>query len=109
MLGPITSEFLSQQGHQPVLAASSEQALLILSTPNQIEVILLDLQLGNERGETVVQQLQSRGYVVPPIIILSALPMSQIMYAAQLVGAASVLEKPCAAQKMLRAIELAVV
>jgi FixJ family two-component response regulator len=45
---------------------------------------------------------------LPPIVVLSGRPMPELVGAAKAVGAEVFLQKPCSAQRILEAIELAV-
>lgn len=67
-------ELLAAWGYQASWAESALTAFDALSKPHDLDTILLDLQLGRERGDAVVMNLRAAGRPVPPIIILSAMP-----------------------------------
>ena len=67
-------ELLAAWGYQASWADSALTAFDALSKPHDLDTILLDLQLGRERGDAVVMNLRAAGRPVPPIIILSAMP-----------------------------------
>ena len=54
LVGTLTTEALRQLGHRVVLAATIAQALADV-TAGSFDVILLDLQVGGERGEDFVR------------------------------------------------------
>ena len=89
------------------MAVSAEQAAELLLAPHHIDVIILDLQLGAERGEWLIEKLRHEGAKVPAIVILSARPLSELTKASKFVRAECILMKPCSAQRLLEAIELA--
>lgn len=107
-LGPVTMELLCAGGHAPTLAPSFEEAFGLLVSPHRIEVLILDLQLGANRGDILIESLRSVDAKVPPIVVLSAQPMPELMRAAKAVGAEAFLQKPCSAKRIMEAIELAV-
>jgi len=107
VLGRVTLELLAAQGHAAVLAESFDCALRLLAAPNRFEVLLLDLQLGLKGGDELIASLRSLGARVPPIVVLSAKPMDDLVRAARTMGAEAFLQKPCSATRIAEAIELA--
>lgn len=107
-LGPLTVDMLAAHGHSPTLAVSYEQAFQLLTAPHRIEVAILDLQLGNERGDSLIEKLRRAGAKMPAIIVFSAQSMPDLVQAAKTVRAEAILQKPCSAHRMIEAIELAV-
>jgi DNA-binding response OmpR family regulator len=105
ILGDVTKELLQIRGHEPTLARTVDEALGLLSVQNAFAVILLDLQLGAERGETIILKLMAGNHQVPTTLLLSAQPIAELQDAARQVGAAGILQKPCSIQKLLKAIE----
>jgi DNA-binding NtrC family response regulator len=104
VLGPVTLEMLKLMGHRAKLACCVDEAFEILTRPNRIELVVLDLQLGADRGEQLVERVR-RVTSAPPILILSALPMTDLQQAANEIGAHAVLQKPCSLDQMTHAIE----
>ncbi len=80
----------------------------MLLSPNRVEVLILDLQLGTHRGDELIEALRSVDVKLPSIVVLSACPMPELIQAAKAVSAEVYLQKPCSAQRILEAIELAV-
>ena len=107
-VGAITVDLLAAWGHKAELTGSSGSAFVLLTAPHKIEVVLLDLQLGAERGEALVAKLRLTDSPIPPIIILSAQSMPELVIAGRAMGAVGILRKPCSVHKMMEAIELAV-
>ena len=107
-LGPILSEVLAYYGHSPMLANSAESAKAILASRHRIEVMILDLELGDSRGEELVREIRTIDTKVPAIIVHSAQPIDDLRRAAAAVGAEAILQKPCSAQRMIEAIDLAI-
>jgi CheY-like chemotaxis protein len=106
-LGPATIEVIAAGGHVATLASSFVDAFRLLVSPHRVEVLILDLQLGTHRGDELIETLRSIQAKLPPIVVLSARPMPELVRAAKAVGAEVFLQKPCSAQRILEAIELA--
>lgn len=98
---------LAALGYRAVLADSASKAYESLSQPNDLDIVLLDLQLGRERGEAVVMKLRAAGRSIPPIIILSAMPIKTLVDAVQITHAHGMLQKPCSVPQLVKAIESA--
>ena len=107
-LGPAIIDVLSAGGHAPTLASSVDDAFRLLAYPHRVEVVILDLQLGEDRGEKLVHLLRLVGTKLPPVVVLSAQPIPELIRAAKTVGAEVLLQKPCSPQRILEAIELAI-
>jgi FixJ family two-component response regulator len=107
-LGPATIDVLTAGGHIATLASSFVDAFRMLVSPHRVEVLILDLQLGTHRGDELIETLRSIEAKLPPIVVLSARPIPELVRAAKAVGAEVFLQKPCSAQRILEAIELAV-
>jgi DNA-binding NtrC family response regulator len=106
-LGQATIDILAARGHSALLALSNEDAFHLLTAANRIDVLILDLQMGAARGESLIEDLHRAGQKVPAVIVHSAQPMPELVRAAKTVGAEVVLQKPCSAQRLMEAIELA--
>ena len=107
-LGAATMELLVTHGHAATLATSFDEAFEILRAQNRIQVIVLDLQLGASRGETLINSLRSAGVAVPPVVVLSAKPLPDVVSAAKDTQAEVFLQKPCSVARLIEAITLAV-
>jgi DNA-binding response OmpR family regulator len=108
VLGPLTIELLHALGHKATWVESYERGIETLSATHDITIVLLDLQLGPQRGEALVEQLRSAGTIVPPLLIFSAQPMTELRYAATTIKAIGILQKPCDAATIDHAIRTAV-
>ena len=109
VLGPLTIYALDALGHESVLATSTEAAYSCLARSEQsFEVVLLDLQLDSRRSEPVIEALRERGFVVPPIIIVSAQSDDELRRAMRLTQAKAFIQKPASLQQIEHAIAEAV-
>jgi DNA-binding response OmpR family regulator len=107
-VGATTVDTLVLRGYRVTLVATASTALSALSTEHDFDAILLDLRLGEERGETVFEKLRLLSIKYPPVIILSAQPAIELRLAAQKISAATTLQKPVRIAEIEHAIELAV-
>ena len=94
VLGPLTLESLISIRQDGVLANSASSAYRQLSNKHRFEIMLLDLQLGADRGEDIVHRLRREGIKVPRIVILSAQPEPELKRAARSIEAQGYLQKP---------------
>jgi DNA-binding response OmpR family regulator len=67
--------------------------------------VILDLQLGEVRGEDIIRDVRECTQNVPKIVVHSALPMESLQKAADEVGARAILQKPVTSEKMLETID----
>ena len=107
ILGPLTVELLQALGYSAAWVESYERGIETLSGPHEITIVLLDLQLGAQRGEALVEQLRKAGANVPPLLIFSAQPMTELRNAANAIRASGILQKPCNAAAIDSAIRAA--
>jgi DNA-binding response OmpR family regulator len=94
VLGPLTLESLLVIGHVGTLASSASSAYGHLSNKHGFEIMLLDLQLGDERGEDIIHRLRKEGIKVPRIVVLSAQPDAELKRSARSIEARGYLQKP---------------
>jgi two-component system OmpR family response regulator len=107
-LGEITAELLATEGYAVKIAPTLGHALDDLSQPHQYCAVLLDLQLGRERGDALVRQLRRNGKALPPVVIFSAQPISELRDTAAEIGAVAFLQKPCRIAQIMGAINRAI-
>jgi len=107
-LGEVTAELLTTEGYAVKIAPTFEVALGDLSEPHEYCAVLLDLQLGRERGDALVRQLRRKGKTLPPVVIFSAQPISELKDAAAEIGAVAFLQKPCRIAQIMSAISRAI-
>ncbi len=108
ILGPVTVELLHALGHRARWVDTYERGLDALRHPDDVAIVLLDLQLGQQRGESLIGDLRREGTHLPPLVIFSAQPMNELRDAATMISAAGILQKPCDAAAINHAIETAV-
>jgi CheY-like chemotaxis protein len=101
------SDVLSLLGCSVTWKGSRPDAAAALSQPNDFDVVLLDLQLGTERGEQLIEDARKCDVALPPVVILSAQPETELAAAAKSVDAVGVLRKPCTLAGVVQAIERA--
>jgi DNA-binding response OmpR family regulator len=106
-LGPLTLRALIQLGHRSELAVSASSAYAHLSKPHAFNLILLDLQLGDELSEPSILRLRQEGFEIPNIVIFSALPVNQLLRVARNIGASDLLQKPASIDDLYQTIERA--
>ena len=108
VLGPVTVELLQTLGHRATWVDTYERGRDALRKPKDIAIVLLDLQLGHQRGESLIEELRREGAELSPLLIFSAQPMNELRHAATTISAAGILQKPCDAATINHAIEVAV-
>ncbi len=108
ILGPVTVELLQVLGHRATWVDTYERGRDALRNPQDVAVVLLDLQLGPQRGEALIDELRREDAKLPPLLIFSAQPMNELRRAANLISAVGILQKPCGAAAIHHAIEAAV-
>jgi DNA-binding response OmpR family regulator len=104
-LGPLTADVLQFYGHTVYLVASVEEAIATLCAANDFDAVFLDLELGAERGESIVQEARRVSCALPEIIILSAQPMDQLHRVKSEIDACEVLQKPVSPRQLDAAIQ----
>ena len=107
ILGPVTIELLQAMGHKASWVESYDSGIETLSNPHDITIVLLDLQLGTQRGEALIEHVRSTGKNIPPVLIFSAQPMGELRQAANSIKASGILQKPCDAAAIGNAIRTA--
>ena len=105
VLGPITAEALEIFGHSTTVAATIEAAMHELSSNGQFDAIVLDLDLGNARGETLITNMRKAGMRRPEVVILSALPMNVLRRAQRETEACGAIQKPIAVEDLAQELE----
>jgi DNA-binding response OmpR family regulator len=106
-LGPLTLDALTTFGHQALLAYSFSVAYEYLTRPHAFQVILLDLELGMERGDALIHRLRAERYKLPRIVILSGLPESDGRRIKDEIGAHGYSQKPKSLEEINHALDLA--
>ncbi|MEP6940392.1 MAG: response regulator [Rudaea sp.] len=99
-----TRLLLNLQGFEVVWASTIGSALIALES-DDVDVILLDLRLGEEDGASLLDAALACGRKLPPVIVVSAEPDYEIAIAAKVLQAVALLRKPCGALRMKAAIQ----
>lgn len=89
-----------------LLTAMCESEAIEKARSGRIDLVLCDLNLGEERGERVMEQLRRAGFT-GPILMLTAERAPARLQEGKQVGAAAVIHKPYDARKLLRVLEMA--
>lgn len=105
-VGHSMMDVLKTTGFAPTLVTTADEAHDAMLDID-FDVILLDLQLGHERGESLIQSVRASGVSTPPIVILSAMPPAVAQVAFKQLGAAAVLGKDRDIHEIVRTIRLA--
>jgi DNA-binding NtrC family response regulator len=108
VLGPLTAESLTESGHQVTLSPSTKNAFEQLKAPHAFNVIILDIQLGADRAENLIDRLKAARIAFPAVVLFSAQPSSELARSARTVNASGMLQKPCTVEQINRMLERAV-
>jgi DNA-binding response OmpR family regulator len=106
-VGRTMADLLECSGFLPTLVTSADQAHEAMLETNDFDVVLLDLQLDHERGESLIESVRACGAAIPPIVIYSAMPTVVAQAAFKQLGAAAVLGKNSDVTEIVRALKLA--
>lgn len=106
-VGQAIAEAMRLAGHRCEWVSTAQQAFDALSAAHEFDVVFLDLQLGEERSEELVERLARVGVVLPPLVIVSGRPNAELRIAGRVTQAAAWLKKPVSLASMTTAIELA--
>jgi DNA-binding response OmpR family regulator len=104
-LGPMIEHALVALGHDSVLATTTQAVYKCLSRRHKFELVLLDLQLEDQRSEPIIEKLRNEGAQIPPIVILSALPVNEINRAVRAVGAKEFVQKPASIAQLRHVVD----
>lgn len=87
-------DLLSMLGHRSTWAAGVAEAYDAMLA-RRFDAVLLDLNLGPERGENLIERIRVDSARVPPVVIFSAQPQTDLEESARRIGAVNILHKPC--------------
>jgi DNA-binding response OmpR family regulator len=93
-------EMLRFQGFRAEWASSIADALQKLAA-HPFDLILLDLDLGEERGESLVDEAEQNHVRLPPVLIVSGEGNEEGSAAAERIGAIGFLRKPYVVRDLL--------
>jgi len=107
LLSASIMEMLSLLAYRVTWASSIEEAMIALGHNRVFDVMLLDLRLGDDRGERIVEVAVQHRICLPPVVIFSAQPDVELGLAATHTSARAVLRKPCSLAGMRHALDRA--
>jgi DNA-binding NtrC family response regulator len=104
----LLSEILSDEGHTIELAENAAQARAVRERMRP-DLVLLDIWMPDVDGVTLLKEWGGAGLLTMPVIMMSGHGTIDTAVEATKVGAIAFLEKPITLQKLLRAVEQALV
>ncbi|MBB4842938.1 DNA-binding NtrC family response regulator [Paucibacter oligotrophus] len=104
----LLSEILSDEGHTIELAENAAQARAVRERLRP-DLVLLDIWMPDVDGVTLLKEWGGAGLLTMPVIMMSGHGTIDTAVEATKVGAIAFLEKPITLQKLLRAVEQALV
>ena len=93
-------EMLRFQGFRAEWASSIADALEKLAA-QPFDLVLLDLDLGDERGEALIGEAEQNHVRLPPVLVVSAEASDEGSAAAERIGAIGFLRKPYVVRDLL--------
>ena len=104
----LLSEILTDEGHTVELAENAAQARSVRES-SRPDLVLLDIWMPDVDGVTLLKEWSAGGQLVMPVIMMSGHGTIDTAVEATKYGASAFLEKPITMQKLLRAVEQALV
>ncbi len=104
----LLSEILSDEGHTIELAENATQARAVRERMRP-DLVLLDIWMPDVDGVTLLKEWGGAGMLTMPVIMMSGHGTIDTAVEATKFGAIAFLEKPITLQKLLRAVEQALV
>ncbi len=104
----LLSEILSDEGHTIELAENAAQARAVRERLRP-DLVLLDIWMPDVDGISLLKEWGSAGLLSMPVIMMSGHGTIDTAVEATKFGATAFLEKPITLQKLLRAVEQALV
>jgi DNA-binding NtrC family response regulator len=102
----LLSEILTDEGHTVELAEDAAQAREVCESLRP-DLVLLDIWMPDVDGITLLKEWSANGRLSMPVIMMSGHGTIDTAVEATKVGASAFLEKPITLQKLLRAVEQA--
>jgi DNA-binding response OmpR family regulator len=93
-------EMLRFQGFRPEWAPTIAEALQKLAA-QAFDLVLLDLDLGDERGESLIAAAEENHIRLPPVLVVSGEASEEGRAAADRIGAIGFLRKPYVVRDLL--------
>ena len=104
----LLSEILTDEGHTVELAEDAAQARQVRESLRP-DLVLLDIWMPDVDGVTLLKEWSASGQLSMPVIMMSGHGTIDTAVEATKYGASAFLEKPITLQKLLRAVEQALV
>ncbi len=104
----LLSEILNDEGHAVDLAENAAEARLARQN-NTYDLVLLDIWMPDTDGVTLLKEWAGQGLLTMPVIMMSGHATIDTAVEATRIGAHSFLEKPITMQKLLKAVQQALV
>ncbi|MFN9747154.1 MAG: response regulator [Betaproteobacteria bacterium] len=104
----LLSEILTDEGHTVELAENAAHARRVREALRP-DLVLLDIWMPDVDGVTLLKEWSSSGQLTMPVIMMSGHGTIDTAVEATKVGASAFLEKPITLQKLLRAVDQALV
>ena len=104
----LLSEILGDEGHSVVTAENAARAR-DLRVREQVDLVLLDIWMPDTDGVTLLKEWSTAGLLSMPVVMMSGHATIDTAVEATKYGASAFLEKPITLQKLLRAVEQALV
>ncbi len=104
----LLSEILTDEGHTVELAENAAQARSVRESLRP-DLVLLDIWMPDVDGVTLLKEWAAGGQLTMPVIMMSGHGTIDTAVEATKYGATAFLEKPITLQKLLRAVEQALV
>jgi DNA-binding NtrC family response regulator len=104
----LLSEILADEGHTVELAENAAQARQVRESLRP-DLVLLDIWMPDVDGVTLLKEWSASGQLTMPVIMMSGHGTIDTAVEATKHGASAFLEKPITLQKLLRAVEQALI
>jgi len=101
-------EVLNDEGHTVELAENAAQARAARQR-NEPNLVLLDIWMPDTDGVTLLKEWRGAGLLTMPVIMMSGHATIETAVEATRIGAQSFLEKPITLEKLLKAVDQALV
>lgn len=101
----VLSHILERSGFEIITAENGLEALELINSPEQIDLIICDIAMPEMDGLTLLENLRSNpDHVQLPIIMLTASGQDEDRIRAESLGASGFLTKPASSTEILNAV-----
>lgn len=76
-ISSILNKFLTKSGYQVIVADGGEQALIIISEQNDIDLMVLDIKMPGVSGVDVLHALRAANNPIPVIILSGSIGIQE--------------------------------